>query len=155
MHTRHPLWLCFCLILESLLQTTPPHHHEHLFFFLIYLFIWFLAVLGLHCSTQAFSSCGERGLLSSCGAQASHRGGLSCCRAHAPGPRASAAVRHWLCCLAACRIILDQGSNLHPLDWQADSYPLYHQGSPPPTLRRNHDKITKDKQRQGSSAQAL
>ena len=40
------------------------------FFFLIdfihflkfYLFL-FLAVLGLHCGTQAFSSCGERGLL--------------------------------------------------------------------------------------------
>ena len=37
------------------------------FFFLnkfIYLFIYlFLAVLGLRCCTQAFSSCGERGLL--------------------------------------------------------------------------------------------
>ena len=30
------------------------------FFFLIYLF---LAALGLRCCTQAFSSCGERGLL--------------------------------------------------------------------------------------------
>ena len=26
----------------------------------------FLAVLGLHCCMQAFSSCGKRGLLSSC-----------------------------------------------------------------------------------------
>ena len=42
-----------------------------LFFFLnkfIYLFIYlfiflFLAVLGLHCCAQAFSSCGEQGLL--------------------------------------------------------------------------------------------
>ena len=39
-----------------------------LFFFLIYLFILlyfilFLAVLGLRCCAQAFSSCGERGLL--------------------------------------------------------------------------------------------
>ena len=44
MHTRHPLWLCFCLILESLLQTTPQHHHEQLFFFfkLIYLFDFWL-----------------------------------------------------------------------------------------------------------------
>ena len=32
------------------------------FFFLIYLFL-FLAVLGLHSCTQAFSSCGEQGLL--------------------------------------------------------------------------------------------
>ena len=30
----------------------------------IYLFIYlFMAVLGLHCCVQAFSSCGERGLL--------------------------------------------------------------------------------------------
>ena len=30
----------------------------------------------------------------------------------------------------ACGIFLDQGSNLCPLHWQADSYPLDHQGSP-------------------------
>ena len=34
------------------------------FFFYIILFIYLLlAVLGLHCSAQAFSSCSERGLL--------------------------------------------------------------------------------------------
>ena len=33
------------------------------FFFLIYLIYLFLAVLSLHCCAQAFSSCGERGLL--------------------------------------------------------------------------------------------
>ena len=34
------------------------------FFFLIHLFIYlFLAALGLRCCAQAFSSCGERGLL--------------------------------------------------------------------------------------------
>ena len=33
-------------------------------YFLIFYFIYlFLAVLGLRCCTQAFSSCGERGLL--------------------------------------------------------------------------------------------
>ena len=30
----------------------------------------------------------------------------------------------------ACGIFPDQGSNLRPLYWQADSYPLFHQGSP-------------------------
>ena len=36
-----------------------------LFFFTKFiLFILFLAVLGLRCCSQAFSSCGERGLLS-------------------------------------------------------------------------------------------
>ena len=50
---------------------------------------YFLAVLGLHCCTQAFSSCRERGLLSSCGAWASHRGGFSCCGAQALDTQAS------------------------------------------------------------------
>ena len=39
--------------------------HQFLFFFKFYLFIYLfiLAVLGLHCCVQAFSYCGERGLL--------------------------------------------------------------------------------------------
>ena len=37
----------------------------------------FLAVLGLHCCVQTFSGCGVRGLLSSCGAWASHCCGFS------------------------------------------------------------------------------
>ena len=35
---------------------------KHYFFF-YYLFIYLLAALGLCCCAQAFSSCGERGLL--------------------------------------------------------------------------------------------
>ena len=40
-------------------------------------------------------------------------------------------MAHGLSCSAACGIFLDQGLNLYPLHWQADSYPLHHQGSPP------------------------
>ena len=40
-------------------------------------------MLGLCCCTLAFSGCGEQGLLSSCGAQASDCSGFSCCRAGA------------------------------------------------------------------------
>ena len=36
---------------------------KFIFFKFIYLFIYFLAVLGLRCCARAFSSCGERGLL--------------------------------------------------------------------------------------------
>ena len=36
-----------------------------------------------------FSSCGKQGLLSSCGARASHCSGFSCCRAWAQGVWAS------------------------------------------------------------------
>ena len=49
-----------------------------------YIFIYF-AALGLHCCTQAFSSCGEWGLFSSCGKRASHCSGFSCCRARVLG----------------------------------------------------------------------
>ena len=45
----------------------------------------FLVVLGLHGYLQIFSSYGEQGLLSSCGAQASPCGGFSRCRAWALG----------------------------------------------------------------------
>ena len=47
----------------------------------------FMSVLGLHCCTQAFSSCGKQGY-SSCTAWASHCGGVSCCRAWALGVQA-------------------------------------------------------------------
>ena len=46
-------------------------------------FYLFLAELGLCCDTWAFSSCGEKGLLSSCGAWASHCRGSSCYGAQA------------------------------------------------------------------------
>ena len=48
-----------------------------------FIFNLFMAVLGLRCCVKAFSNCGEQGLLSSCGAPASHCGGFSCCRAQA------------------------------------------------------------------------
>ena len=42
----------------------------------------------------------------------------------------SVVVAHRPSCSAACGIFPDQGSNLCPLHWQADSQPLCHQGSP-------------------------
>ena len=70
-----------------------------------------------------FSSCRERGLLSSCGVWASHCRGVSCfgawaagcmgcksCSSRALGRRLSI-VAHGLCCPSACRIFQDQGSN--------------------------------------------
>ena len=42
----------------------------------------------------------------------------------------SVIVAHGPSCSAACGIFPDQGSNLRPLHWQADSQPLRHQGSP-------------------------
>ena len=59
-----------------------------LFFSQIFFFFFFSAALGLGCCTQAFSSCGEQGLLR-CGARASHCSGFSCCRAWGLGTQAS------------------------------------------------------------------
>ena len=39
-------------------------------------------------------------------------------------------MAHWLSCSGARGTLLDQGSNLCPLHWQADSQPRRHQGSP-------------------------
>ena len=63
----------------------------------------FLAVLGLPCCTQAFSSCGEWGLFSCCGSSSRGR---------------------WGELIQACGILLDQGANPCPLNWQARSSAL-------------------------------
>ena len=75
----------------------------------MYLFI--LIVLCLHCCAGTFTSCSEQALLSSCGAR------LLLLRS--TGSRAR--VAHGLSCSTACGIFLDQGLNLCPLLWQADS----------------------------------
>ena len=79
--------------------------------FLFNEFFFFLAALDLCCCTQAFSSFGERGLLSRCGEWASHGSGFFC-GAWALGTRASVLVAHGLHCSMACGIFPDQGSNL-------------------------------------------
>ena len=119
------------------------------FFFLINLFIYLLAELGLCCCVWAFSSCGERRLLfvavrglliavaslvvehglQVCGLQQLWHVG-SVVVAHGLQSTGSVVVVHGLSCSAACGIFPDQGSNLCPLHWQADSQPLCHQGSP-------------------------
>ena len=60
--------------------------------------IYLLAVMGLLLLTQAFSDCGEWGLLSSCSAEsrASYCSVFSCCGAWALGMWASAVLAHGL-----------------------------------------------------------
>ena len=92
------------------------------FFFLNYSSIYlFLEVLGLRCRAQTFSSCGE---------QASHCSGFSCCRAGALGHAGFPSCGAWaavlvacgLRCPVTCRILSDQGSNLCPLHWQIPNH---------------------------------
>ena len=53
------------------------------FCFLILSYLFLFGCAGS--SLMLFSSCSKQGLLSSCGVQASHCGGFSCCRAWTPG----------------------------------------------------------------------
>ena len=90
----------------------------------IYIYIYLiLAALSLCCCTQAVSRCGERMLLSSCRAQASHCGGFSFRGAPPLACAGSVAVVPGLRCSTACRIFPDQVSNMCLLHWQADSRP--------------------------------
>ena len=89
-------------------------------FFLNLLIYLFLAVLGLRCCTRAFSSWGERGLLF-VAMHGSLTAVASLVAEHGVSSTGSVAVAHRLSCSAACGIFLDQGSNLCPLHWQADS----------------------------------
>ena len=61
----------------------PMNTHYQFFKINFYFMFIILAALCLHCCTQAFSSCGKRGLPSSCSAWASHCGVFSCCKAWA------------------------------------------------------------------------
>ena len=88
----------------------------------------FFAALGLCCRT-AFSSCREQGLLF-----------VAVCRLllalaslvaeHRLQSADSVVVALGLSCPETCGIFPDQGLNLCPLHWQADSQPLGHQRSP-------------------------
>ena len=46
----------------------------------LFICLSYLQLRCLQCCAWALSGCGERGLLSSCGARASYCGGFSCCR---------------------------------------------------------------------------
>ena len=87
----------------------------------IILFIYLLAVMGLHCCTSFSLLAGNSLLTAEVSRVAKH--GLQ-------GTWASAVVEHRLSCCAARVIRPDQGSNSCLLHWQADSLPVSYQGSP-------------------------
>ena len=103
---------------------------ESWFFFFIALF-YLLIIFGCTGSLLphwTLSSCGKLGPPSSCSVGASRCSGFSSALALEHAGFSSVARRsgHPM----ACGILLDQGSNLGPFHWQADSLPLDHQGNP-------------------------
>ena len=87
-----------------------------------------MAVLGPRLCARAFSNRGKRGPLF-IAVRGPHYRGLSL-RNTGSRRAGSVTVAHGPSCSAVCGIFPDQGSNPHPLHWQADSQPLRHQGSP-------------------------
>ena len=97
------------------------------FFFLIYIYFWlcwvFVSVWGLSLVVAS----GDH--------SSSWCAGLSLSRpillrSTSSRHAGSAVVAHGPSCSAACGIFPDQGLNLCPLHWQADSQPLCRRGSP-------------------------
>ena len=81
-------------------------------------------------AARRLSLVGASGGHSSCIAWVSHYGDFSCCRQSTGSRRAGSVVMvHRLSCFTVYGMFLDQGLNPCPLYWQADCYPLYHQGS--------------------------
>ena len=93
----------------------------------IYLFIFgcagvFVAAWGL-CLVGASRDCSSL-FVEGCGA--SLRSGFSCCRA-----LRLSSCGAWAWFHLPCGVFPEQGSNLCPLHWQAESQPLEHPASPP------------------------
>ena len=87
-------------------------------FFCFFIYFWLCWVfVAVHALSLVVASWGY----SSLWCVASHCGGFSCCGARVLGAQASVDVAHRISCSAACGIFPDQGSNLCPLHWQADS----------------------------------
>ena len=84
-------WIVHCQCIEILLIF---FNKFILLFYFIYLL--FLAALGLHCCARAFLWLRRVGATLCCGSQASHCGGFSCCGARALGARASVVVARGL-----------------------------------------------------------
>ena len=100
-------------------------------------FIYFVAVLDLHCCSRPFSSCGEWGHSQHRSAQAFPAAAAPVAarrlqQLQLPGSRARAQqLGHMgFSCAVACGILAGQGLNPRPLHWQMESHPLYHRGSP-------------------------
>ena len=106
-----------------------------------------MVALNLHCCTQAFYSCGKWGILSSCGAWASHCSGFSCCRARVQGAQGlSIVAAHGLIVVAhrpqstgsvSCGLVVpwhvvSSRTRTEPVspELAAGSSPLGYQGSP-------------------------
>ena len=118
------------------LTTVPPEKslNSQLFFFFKLIYLFYLWLCWVFISLRGLSL-----VVASGGHSSSRCVGLSLSRPlllRSTGSRraGSVIVAHGPSCSAAYGILPDQDSNPCPLNRQADSQPLRHQGSPQPTL---------------------
>ena len=115
----------FSVIWENFILYKDTVTFSYIFILFKYFIYSFLAMLGLCCFMQAFSSCRDQWeLLSSCDMGASHchfSSGFSCCRPWALGAWASVVVVYGLICPHGTWPFPDQTLNQCPLHWQVDS----------------------------------
>ena len=132
-------WFCIhSASLYLLIGALNPFKFKVIFF---WSFIYLFLALWSSLMSRLFSSCGDWGLLSSCGVQ-TYCSGLSYCRAQALelsgfSSCSFCTLEHRLncCCVRvsysmACEIFLDWGLNLCFQRWQVDSLLLSHLRSP-------------------------
>ena len=98
-----------------------------IFFLILLIYFWLCWISDAACRLSLAVASGDSSWAAVCGLfivvpslVAEHR---------LQGMWALVVVAHWLSCSKACGIFSDQGWNLCPLHWQADSYPLHHQRS--------------------------
>ena len=132
-------------------------HHTLSFLKKKYFHLFIFGCTGSLLLSRLFSRWVEQGLLSSCGARASHCRGLSCCRARVSvvaawrlGSCGAQALEHRLNSYGAQTLLLSgmwdlPASGVEPLSpaLQADSLPLSHQGSPSPHQSSPHTCINR------------
>ena len=100
-----------------------------LFFFNKFIYLFIFGCVGSSFLCKGFLQLRQVGATLHRGALASHCRGLSL-RSTGSRRAGSVVVAHGASCSAACGTFPAQGSNPCPLQWQADSQPLRHQGSP-------------------------
>ena len=96
--------------------------------FLFFKLMYFWLCWAFCCCLPAFSSCSEQGSFS-LWCMGFLWQGFFCCGAWGPEHMGSVVVAQGLSCSTAWGTVPDQGSNLCPLCWQANSLPLDHQRS--------------------------
>ena len=121
------LWEVFWLLIQSLVLGRFRFSISFFFNFIYLFYLWLCWVF--------ISVRGPSPVAASGGHPSSRCAGLSLSwplllRSTGSGSAGSVIVAHGPSWSVACGIFPDQGSNLCPLHWQADSQPLRHQGSP-------------------------